>query len=177
MRRPPALAVLVCLLAAPLVRSDEGMWTFDHPPTELLQQRYGFTPTAQWLEKVRLASVRFMDGGSGSFVSPDGLMLTNHHVCLACIQNVSTAEKDYATNGFLAAARDKEPACPGYEVNVLMSTEDVTARVQAAVKPGSDDRAARGARTAESTRLQNECAKDGLRCDIVTLYQGGEYHL
>jgi hypothetical protein len=168
---------LVSLAAAGAARADEGMWTFDNPPLARWKQVYGFEPTKAWLDKIRLASVRFMDGGSGSFVSPDGLMLTNHHVGFQCIQNVSNETNDYVANGFYAASRDKELPCPGYEVNVLMSTEDVTARVQAAVKPGSDDRAARSARTAESTRLQNACAKDGLRCDIVTLYQGGEYQL
>jgi hypothetical protein len=177
-RRRPALAVLVCLLAAPAARPDEGMWTFDHPPTALLQQRYGFTPTPQWLEKVRLASVRFMDGGSGSFVSPDGLMLTNHHVGLACIQNLSTADKDYATSGFLAAARDKEPACPGYEVNVLVGIEDVSARVFERVRPGMSATAANEARKAALSAIESDCTKrTGLRCDLVSLYQGSEYAL
>ena len=113
MRRLASLSLAWLALGA-AVRADEGMWTFDHPPTKLLQERYGFTPTGAWLDKVRLAAVRFMDGGSGSFVSPDGLMLTNHHVGLACIQNLSSAEKDYVTNGFLAAGREQESACPGY---------------------------------------------------------------
>jgi hypothetical protein len=171
--------VVLCLLglAALPAAADEGMWTFDNPPRERWKQVYGFEPSQAWLDKIRLASVRFMDGGSGSFVSEDGLMLTNHHVGFQCIQNVSSEGNDFVANGFYAVTRDKELACPGYEVNVLMSTEDVTARVQGAVKPGSDDKTARSARTAESTRLQNECAKGGLRCDVVTLYQGGEYHL
>jgi hypothetical protein len=119
-----------------------------------------------------------MDGGSGSFVSPDGLMLTNHHVGFACIQNVSSETNDYVANGYYAASREKELACPGYEVNVLTSHEDVTARVLGAAKTGMDDKAARAARAAESGRIQNECAtKTGLRCDVVTLYQGAEYHL
>jgi hypothetical protein len=160
------------------VRADEGMWTFDHPPTKLLQERYGFTPTREWLDKVRLAAVRFMDGGSGSFVSPDGLMLTNHHVGLACIQNLSSAEKDYVTNGFLAAGREQEPACPGYEVNVLLAIEDATARVLGGVRPGMSDKEAGDVRKAAAAAVENECAaRTGMRCDLVTLYQGSEYAL
>ena len=101
---------------------------------------------------MRLASVRFMDGGSGSFVSPDGLMITNHHVGLGCIQNLSSAENDYVKSGFYAPTRDKEAACPGYEVNVLTGMEDVTAKVQGAVKPEMSDAQAREARKAAIAR-------------------------
>jgi hypothetical protein len=173
-----ACAGLLCLLLAAAAAADEGMWTFDHPPTKQLQERYGFTPGREWLDKVRLAAVRFMDGGSGSFVSADGLMLTNHHVGLACIQNVSTADKDYVTNGFLADSRAQEPACPGYEVNVLVGIEDVTARVFEGVRPGMTPKEAGDARKAALTAIESECArKTGLRCDLVSLYQGSEYAL
>ena len=121
-------ALLAGLLVAAPALADEGMWTFDNPPLAQLKAKHGFEPTKEWLDKVRLASVRFMDGGSGSFVSPDGLMITNHHVGLGCIQNVSSAEHDFVKNGFYAATREKETACPGYEVNVLVSMEDVTGR-------------------------------------------------
>ncbi len=165
------------LLAAPL-RADEGMWTFDNPPRALLQERYGFTPTSEWLDRLRLASVRFMDGGSGSFVSAEGLLITNHHVGRGCIQNVSSKENDYMAQGFLAESREKELPCPGYEVNVLTSYEEVSARVTAATKSAATDQAAREARKAEMARLEDDCAqKTGLRCDVVTLYQGGEYWL
>jgi len=158
--------------------ADEGMWTFDNPPSKALREKFGFEPTKEWLDKVRLASVRFMDGGSGSFVSPDGLMITNHHVGLQCIQNVSTKENDYVKTGFSAASRDKEAACPGYEVNVLSSFEDVTAKVQAALKPDMTDKVAREARKAAIAGIEKECnAASGQRCDVVTLYQGGEYQL
>jgi hypothetical protein len=154
------------------------MWTFDNPPTKRLQEVYGFTPTKEWLDKIRLASVRFMDGGSGSFVSADGLMITNHHVGLGCVQNVSTQENDYVQNGFLAAARDKEASCPGYEVNVLLSIEDVTPKVLGAVTPAMNDQQAREARKAATAQIEKACVeKTGLRCDVVTLYQGGEFHL
>jgi hypothetical protein len=176
-RRLASLSLAWLVLGA-FARADEGMWTFDHPPTKTLQESYGFTPTKEWLDKVRLAAVRFMDGGSGSFVSPDGLMLTNHHVGLACIQNLSTAEKDYVTNGFLAGSREQEPACPGYEVNVLMGMEDVTARVLGGVRPGMSDKEAGDVRKAAMAAVENECAtRTGMRCDLVTLYQGSEYGL
>jgi len=169
---------LACLLLAAPVRGDEGMWTFDNPPTRRLQERYGFTPTQEWLDKVRLAAVRFMAGGSGSFVSPEGLMLTNHHVGLGCIQNLSTAEKDYVSAGFLAATRAEERACPGYEVNVLVGIEDVTARVLGGVRPGMTDKEAGDARKAAAAAVENDCARrTGLRCDLVSLYQGSEYAL
>jgi hypothetical protein len=119
MRRVATFGVVALLLAGGAT-ADEGMWTFDNPPAKRLLEVYGFTPTQQWLDQVRLASVRFNDGGSGSFVSPEGLMITNHHVGLGCVQNLSTREHDYVSEGYLAPSRDKEPACPGYEVNLLM---------------------------------------------------------
>jgi hypothetical protein len=171
------IPVLALGVAIPGV-ADEGMWTFDNPPTKLLQEKYGFTPTKDWLDKVRLASVRFNDGGSGSFVSPDGLMITNHHVGLNCIQNLSTTEHDYVNEGYLAPSRDEEPACPGYEVNVLQSIENVSARVLGAVKSGMTDKAAGDARKAAMAQIEKECAdRTKNRCDVIELYQGGEYHL
>ena len=106
-------ALLGGLLVAAPAFADEGMWTFDNPPLAQLKAKYGFEPTKEWLDKVRLASVRFMDGGSGSFVSPDGLMITNHHVGLGCIQNVSSAENDFVKSGFYAATRDEGGGVPG----------------------------------------------------------------
>ncbi len=177
-RTPFAAAVLIAAFAATSVLADEGMWTYDNPPVAQLKAKYGFEPTKKWLDDVRLASVRFMDGGSGSFVSPDGLMITNHHVGLGCIQNLSSAATDYVKNGYYAPTRDKEAACPGYEVNVLVSTEDATAKVLGAVKPEMSDKDAREARKAAITKIENECnAATGLRCNVVTLYQGGEFHL
>jgi hypothetical protein len=177
-RVPAAVLLPLALAAAAPVAADEGMWTYDNPPVARLKSTYGFEPTRQWLDDLRLASVRFMDGGSGSFVSADGLVITNHHVGLGCVQNVSSAEKDYVKNGFHAATRAEEAPCPGYEINVLTSTEDVTSKVLGAVKPDMSDTAAREARKAVVTGLENECnAATGLRCNVVTLYQGGEYHL
>src|SRR5688572_15865684 len=154
------------------------MFTFDNPPVKQLQEAHGFTPGTQWLDHVRLASVRFNDGGSGSFVSPDGLMITNHHVGLGCIQNISAQERDYVSDGFLAPSRDREPACPGYEVNVLMALEDVTPKVLGAVKPAMSDKEAGEARKAATARIEKECAdRTSQRCDVIPLYQGAEFHL
>jgi hypothetical protein len=177
-RMPAAAALLLAASTATLAAADEGMWTYDNPPVAQLKSKYGFAPSKEWLDHVRLASVRFMDGGSGSFVSPDGLVITNHHVGLGCIQNVSSEQNDYVKNGYYAPTRDEEARCPGYEVNVLMSTEDVTAKVLGAVKPEMSDKDAREARKAAITEIENACnAATGLRCNVVTLYQGGEFHL
>ena len=173
------LGVVTALAVAALSASaDEGMWTFDNPPRQRLHDVYGFEPTREWLEKVRLASVRFNDGGSGSFVSKDGLMITNHHVGMGCIQNISTREHDYVSEGFLAPSRDQEPACPGYEVNLLVALEDVTGRVLGAVVPAMSDREAGEARKAATARIEKECAdRTHQRCDVIPLYQGAEYQL
>ncbi len=177
-RTPLAAALVLAACAALPAAADEGMWTYDNPPVAQLRSKYGFEPSKEWLDHVRLASVRFMDGGSGSFVSPDGLMITNHHVGLGCIQNLSSEQSDYVKNGYYAPTRDKEAKCPGYEVNVLISTEDVSARVLGAVKPEMSDKDAREARKAAITKIENECnAATGLRCNVVTLYQGGAFDL
>src|SRR3974390_3650726 len=115
-------------------RADEGMWTFDNPPLKLLQQKYGFIPTQQWLDHLRLSCVRLNDGGSGSFVSSHGLLLTNHHVALGQLQKNSSAEHDYVKDGFYAETPDQELKSPDLEVNVLVSTENVTDRLNAALK-------------------------------------------
>jgi hypothetical protein len=173
--------LIVAGLAFPGVkqfRADEGMWTFDNLPLQQLQRRYGFTPTQAWLDHVRLASVRFNDGGSGSFVSPHGLVLTNHHVALTQLQKVSSAEHDYVKNGFYARTPAEELKSPDLELNVLVYTEDVTKLVQSAVKPGMTGEAALKARKAEIAKIQKESTdQTGLRSDVITLYQGGEYWL
>src|SRR3970040_1034486 len=119
---------LVLLLALP-AHADEGMWTFNNFPRQLVQQRYGFLPTDAWLEHVRLSSVRFNDGGSGSFVSPAGLVMTNHHVGSGQLEKISTEEKNYLREGFYAPSPQEEIPCPDLELNVLVSIEDVTSRV------------------------------------------------
>src|ERR1700733_12010818 len=104
--------------------ADEGMWTFDNPPTKLIQQKYNFSLSKEWLDHVRLSCVRLNDGGSGSFVSPKGLLLTNHHVARGQLQKNSTPEHDYITNGFYARTAEEEMKSPDLEVNILVSTED-----------------------------------------------------
>jgi hypothetical protein len=171
-------AVLLAFALPILLGAEEGMWTFDNPPLKLLKERYGFVPTQAWLDHLRLASVRFNDGGSGSFVSTDGLVLTNHHVARGQLQKVSSATKNYAADGFLARSSAEEIKCPDLELNQLISLENVTSRVQAAAKPGLSNRDALLARRAEIARIEKESLdKTGLRSDVVTLYQGGEYWL
>lgn len=154
------------------------MWTFDNPPVQQLKDHYNFTPSKEWLDHVRLSSVRLNDGGSGSFVSPHGLLLTNHHVALGQLQKNSTAEHDYVKNGFYAATADQEMKSPDLEVNVLESMENVTDRVQAALKNAKGAEAEFSARKAAIAAIERESQeKTGLRSDVVTLYQGGEYWL
>ncbi len=158
--------------------ADEGMWTFDNPPLKLLQERYGFIPSQDWLDHVRLSSVRFMDGGSGSFISPNGLVLTNHHVAVGQLQKISTAEKDYVATGFLAASLQEELKCPDLEINILLTMENVTEKVSAAIQDGMDDIEALQARRAMIAKIEKESMeKTALRSNVVSLYQGGEYWL
>jgi hypothetical protein len=166
------------MAAAPLLRAEEGMWTFDNPPLKLLKAKYNFTPTQAWLDHLRLSSVRLNDGGSGSFVSPNGLLLTNHHVARGQLQKNSTAEHDYLANGFYATTPGEEMKSPDLEVNVLVGMQDVTAKVQGAAKGIADDAAALKAREAEIAAIEKESKdKTGLRSDVVSFYNGGEYWL
>ncbi len=156
--------------------ADEGVWTFDSLPAKTLQSRYGFTPSGEWLDALRLSSVR-LGGGSGSFVSANGLVLTNHHVVAGCLQALSTAANDLVKNGFHARSRTEERTCPGMELRRLESTEDVTDKVRAAVK-STNDASATAERNVAFATLENECrAKTGLRCEMVTLYRGAAFHL
>lgn len=159
-------------------RADEGMWTFDNPPLKQLQDKYGFAPTQQWLDHVRLSSVRLNDGGSGSFVSPHGLLLTNHHVARVQLQKNSTPEHDYLRDGFYAATGAEEMKSPDLEVNILQSMENVTARVNQAVAGAKTPETEFAARRAAIAAIERESLQQtGLRSDVVTLYQGGEYWL
>ncbi|HKR21668.1 MAG TPA: S46 family peptidase, partial [Pyrinomonadaceae bacterium] len=158
--------------------AEEGMWTFNNVPREEIKKKYGFEITDEWLKNVRLASVRFNNGGSGSFVSPNGLVLTNYHIVEDIVAEVSTPQKDYAKEGFVAKTRADEIKAPSLELNVLNSIEDVTAKVNAGVTAGMSDADSFTARRAAISAIESESAKaTGLRSDVVTLYQGGQYHL
>src|ERR1043166_1443646 len=175
-------AVIVALFSLQTLqftaRADEGMWTFNNIPRAEIKKKYGFDITDEWLKKVQLASVRFNNGGSGSFVSPNGLVLTNYHIVEDIVNEVSTPGKDWAREGFLARTRADEIKAPSLELNVLVSIEDVTSRVNGAVKAGATDAEAFAARNAEISRIEGESAKaTGLRSDVVALYQGGQYNL
>src|SRR5437763_13620216 len=130
------LGVLLTLSMLGLsARADEGMWPFNNVPKAEIKKRYGFDVTDEWLKHVRLASVRFNNGGSGSFVSPEGLVLTNYHIVEDFVHELSTPQKDYAKDGFVAHSRAEELKIPSLELNQLVSIEDVTERVNTAVKP------------------------------------------
>ena len=159
-------------------RADEGMWPFNNIPRAEIKKKYGFDVTDEWLKKVQLASVRFNNGGSGSFVSSTGLVLTNYHIVEDIVNEVSTPQKDLAKEGFVARSRAEEIKAPSLELNVLMSIEDVTSRVNGAVKAGTSDAEAFAARRKEITAIEAESTKaTGLRSDVITLYQGGRYNL
>ncbi len=178
MLKRAVLLIAIGLMLAGIAPADEGMWLFNAFPKARVKAKYGFAPTQAWLDHVRLSSVRFNNGGSGSFVSADGLTFTNHHVGAVCIQQLSTGGKDYMKAGFYAKTEAEEAKCPDLELNVLESIEDVTQKVQGAAKPGMPAAEAGAAQRAEMSAIENQCTKStGLRCDVVTLYAGGMYHL
>src|SRR5438876_1944992 len=167
------VAIAVMAITETLVYADEGMWLFNNPPRKLLQEKYGFTATDAWLEHVQKSSVRFNSGGSGSFVSADGLVMTNHHVGADCLQKLGDKDHNYCRDGFHAKTRAEEKRCHDLELNVLMSIEDVTERVNAAVKADMPPEQAFAARRGIMAQIEKESLdKTGLRSDVVTLYQG-----
>ena len=171
----PMLLIALALVPAG-ARADEGMWTFDHPPLGPLQERYGFTPSPEWLEHLERAEINF-SGGSGAFVSPDGLALTNHHVALGQLSKLSSPGHDYVRDGFFARSRAEELPCPDLELKVLESSTDVTARVLAAVDSTAAEREQGAQRRAAMARIEQEASGAGRRGEVVELYQGGEYWL
>lgn len=169
-----ALALTTVVLPA---TADEGMWPYFNLPTKQLKEKYGFEATPEWLDHLRLSSVRFNDGGSGSFISPS-LVITNHHVASGQLQKISTPNKDYLKDGFLAKNHEQEIKCPDLELNVLVAMEDVTARVNGAIKPEMKPEEAYVTRQAAIAAIQKESAeKTGLRSDVVDFYQGSELWL
>lgn len=175
---PLMAAGLLTIAGADSALADEGMWAFNNLPLKTLKDRYGFTPPKGWAEQLRAASVRFNNGGSASFVSPDGLILTNHHVGADMLQKISTKEKDYHHDGFHAKSLEEEIKAPDLEINVLMGIEDVTDKVNAVVKDGMSDAEAGTVRRKAMADIEKAATdRNGLRNDVITLYQGGQYHL
>jgi Peptidase S46 len=175
--RLPVFA-LILALAAPLALADEGMWLYNAFPKDKVKAKYGFEPTQAFLDHVRLSSVRFNNGGSGSLVSPDGLVFTNHHVGADCIQKLGKEGTDYMKTGFYAKTRTEEGKCPDLELNVLTGIEDVTAKVNAGTKPGMSAAEASQAQRSAMSAIEKDCATStGLRCDVVTFYSGEVHNL
>lgn len=167
----------IAALTLGISHADEGMWTFDNIPSKQIKAKYGFEPSKQWLDNIRLSSVRFNDGGSGAFISSTGLVITNHHVASKQLQKMSSSENDYLKNGFYAKDQDKEAKCTDLELNVLVNMENVTDRIGKAVK-GLPKTEAIKAQKAEIAAIEKENSKKtGLRSEIVSLYNGGEYWL
>jgi hypothetical protein len=184
MNRTPLLAALALFLTGPLMtdfplHADEGMWLFNHPPREYLQKKYQFNAEDKWLDHVRLSSVRFNSGGSGSFVSGDGLVMTNHHVGADDLQKLSDEKHNYLRDGFHAKSYKEELKTTGLELNVLIGIDDVTEKVNAAVKPDMTPEDAFKARQKVMAEIEkaNADPSKNIRADVVTLYAGGQYHL
>jgi hypothetical protein len=175
-----SLPILFSLVAATAATADEGMWPFNLYPVEQIEKKHGVKVTPELLERAMKSSVRFNNGGSGSFVSKDGLVMTNHHVASDCIAKL-TAEPgapNYMEDGFVSKGRSDERQCPDLELNVLQKIEEVTSQVEAAAKDAPNDADKNKARKAEMSKIEKACADaSGMRCDVVTLYGGGRYDL
>src|SRR3977135_44223 len=177
MKRYISVLLVFTFLFSTMAAADEGMWLYNEAPKSKIKAKYGFELTQQWLDRVRLCSVRFNNGGSGSFVSADGLTFTNHHVGAGCVQQLSTAGHDYIKTGFYAKSRAEEAKCPNLELNQLVGIEDVTDKVNAGVKPGMSAADTGQAQRAAMSQVEKDCSTStGLRCNVVVFYSGQVYH-
>jgi hypothetical protein len=174
------IALAVSFLIFPgLATADEGMWTIDNFPSDRVEEKYDVRIDNDWLRSAQLATTRLENGCTGSFASPDGLVLTNNHCVWGCIRNLSSADRNLSDEGFMATARDEELRCPGQAISILVDLEDVTDNISAATS-GLDDAKANDARKAALTGLETECENDAdgeLKCEAVTLYNGGQYFI
>jgi hypothetical protein len=172
------VAFLGGLVGWRVAHAEEGMWLYNALPLEALKTKYGFEPSKDWIENLQKASIRVNSGGSASFVSPEGLVITNHHVASDALQKLSSEKKDYYKDGYHAKTRDQELKCEGMELNVLMNIIDVTKQVNAAVPDGTKAEDAAARRRAEINKIEKEAKeKYNLQPQVVTLFQGGAYHL
>jgi hypothetical protein len=174
----PALIVLLLWMASPLLLgADEGMWTFNNFPSRTVEAKYGYAPLPQWLNHIRLSSLRIAEGCSASFISPHGLVMTNHHCVLECVQQLSTSVQNFVQNGFIAQAEAEEKKCPVFELDQLIDISDVTADVQGAIA-GKTGAAAVAALHAKEADLEKGCGSNpATLCQVVSLYEGGVYDL
>lgn len=172
------LLAVIAIFSCSAALADEGLWTLDNLPHQALAERYDFKPTQDWVDTLQRASVRLAGGCSGGFVSPEGLVLTNHHCVSRCIAQLSSRTENLLEQGFLARSRDEEAICPEIELNQLESITDVTSEVEKPAE-GLSDAQAKTARKAAMASLESECAQADVhrRCDVVSLYEGGRYHL
>jgi hypothetical protein len=169
--------LLLGLVFAQAAHADEGMWTFNNFPSSTVGTKYGFTPSQEWLDHVRLSSLRIAGGCSASFISPQGLVMTNHHCAVECVDQLSTAKQNFEETGFSAKTPAEEKKCPDFELDQLVEIRDVTKDVREALTGKTGD-AANKALNAKRAELEQSCGSDAsVRCDLVSLYQGGVYDL
>ncbi|MFL5318160.1 MAG: S46 family peptidase [Myxococcaceae bacterium] len=171
------ILIFAAIVAASAASADEGMWLLNNFPSDKVSAKYQFKPTQEWLDHVRLSSARLAGGCSGSFVSANGLVMTNHHCAHSCIEQLSTKQKDFVASGFFAKTEKDEVKCPEIEINQLTDITDVTDTLNKATA-GKEGAEFNTILKAEMSKLEKSCAtSDAVRCDVVTLYNGGKYHL
>ena len=170
-------SLLMCLALIQPLQAEEGMWTFDNFPSKAVAAKYGFTPSQPWLDHVRAASLRIAGGCSASFISPQGLVMTNHHCVVECVEQLSTPQQNLVETGFSAKTIAEERKCPAFELDQLVQIRDVTADIQGVLAGKAGDEANK-ALHAKEAELQQSCGSDAsVRCDVVSLYHGGVYDL